>query len=136
MGSVSLQADKLQKLVPGAPDSWVLGQRSIREVPAVEMVWTLDVSTLANTAQLSASQQKRIYLDSPHQMPPLGGVAFGIQVQMTWQRDAQGSKLGVYAKAKNAPDGTYLQLEFTLGAAGNTFDKQLSSLTSVFGAGI
>jgi hypothetical protein len=135
VGNLSLQATELHKQIPKAPDSWVLGRRIIREVGAVEMLWNLDVSTLASTAQLSAGQQQRMLLNSPIQTPPIGGVAFGIQVQMTWQRDAQGSTFCVYVKPKNAPADTYLKYKFTLSvaAAGNRFNKQLSSGTPMVG---
>lgn len=126
VGALSLQSPELQELVPDAPDSWSLEQRSIRTVPDVEVTWKLDVSTLVSTAQMSASQKKLLNLDSPSTTSPIGGVVFGIQIQLAGKADAQGSKIGVFAKPKNGPADTYLGFGIELSVAGTAFDKRAS----------
>jgi hypothetical protein len=127
VGALSLQSPELQKLVPDAPDSWSLEQRSIRTVPDVEVTWKLDVSTLVSTAQMSASQQEMINLHSPSTTSPIGGIVFGILIRLDGKADAQGSKIGVFAQPKNGPADTYLGFGIELSVAGTAFDKRSSA---------
>lgn len=50
-----MQLRELREVVPAAPASWMLGQRTIRTTPEVVVVWKLGVNKLASTAQLSLS---------------------------------------------------------------------------------
>lgn len=115
IGDCNLSAAELQRLMPGAPESWALGQRSARAVGSVTTTWRLDVGTLRSTAQLSATQQTPLTLRSPCATPPLGGVELGIMIQAVWQAEKQDSVIGVYAEPRNVPDESYYKFEFELG---------------------
>lgn len=121
VGSGSLQSAELQQLIPGAPDSWGAGQRSIRAAPAGEVIWEVDVSTIPGAVQHSAQLQQQVTLNSPATTPPIGGLIFGIQVGVKWLPDAQANEINVYSKPRNAPESTHFRYKFELTAAGKAF---------------
>lgn len=121
VGSSGLQNAELQQLIPGAPDSWGAGQRSIRAAPAGEVTWEVDVSTIPGAVQHSAQLQQQVTLNSPATTPPIGGLIFGIQVGVKWLPDAKVNEVNVYSKPRNAPEGTYFRYKFELTAAGKAY---------------
>jgi hypothetical protein len=134
MGSIGLANTDLQTLIPGSPDSWREGQRSIRAMPAVDLTWKLDISTVSGAGQSSAWQQQ-VTLKSPETTPPIGGLVYGIQVIVDWVPEANGCEVSVYAAPRNAPAGTFHRFRFSLTVAGNVFGPAWSPVMLCGGTG-
>ena len=117
----TLQVSRLQQLIPGAPGSWGLGQRRIREAPTVMVTWELDVAAVRSAAQRNASCQAVMKVGSSMNTNPLGGLAFGITAEMHWDSCRQGSTFAVFVACQNAPRGSYLQFQFELTVAGKLY---------------
>jgi hypothetical protein len=64
----------------GAPPSWALGRRAIKSVGSVDLVWQLDVSQLRDAARRSFVSQCTQYVVCSEVSPPLGGIAFRMQL--------------------------------------------------------
>jgi hypothetical protein len=131
-GVGTVQGPALQQVIPGAPDSWAAGQRSIRAAPAGELAWEVDISKISDAVQHSAQLQQQVVLDSPATTPPVGGLLFGIQVAVNWLPDAQVNEIHVYATPRNTPGGTYFRFKFELTRAGKAYP---SIWTPVLGGG-
>jgi len=96
--SQRVTGDKLLQLLPEAPHSWALGPRISRAVGPVQVVWKLDVSKLKEAAMRCVAQRSVVRLaQHPQCSPPLGGIAFTMQILCNWLPEgAGGCRCGVF----------------------------------------
>lgn len=80
----------------------------------MQLVWRLDVAAIRATACSNASQQKLIHLRSETVTPPLDGVAFRWLMELKWDADKGGSKVGLFAVPQNVPRDAFLTYSFSL----------------------
>jgi hypothetical protein len=113
-----LTAAVITQYVPCAPDSWLLPVRDIQ--PAVssrELEWTLDVAAIRQAAKDSADQKQTSVRWSPTSCL-LGGVKWSMKLEWVWDASKQGSRMGLYATARNLPTGIFCCCTYSLECVG------------------
>jgi len=80
----------------------------------VQLVWSLDVEEIRAAAHSSGSQQEVVSLYSECLTPPLGGVAFQAKLEVNWDADERGSRVGLFAVPQNVPQDTFFSYSFLL----------------------
>lgn len=124
-----VQADDLQELLPGAPDSWVAAKRASTQVSSVTLVWELDVGTLREEALRSVMQGTPTILSSPILSSPMGGIVWSMLLHCEYRADEGGSLITVFAEATNACVDTYLRFSFALSVEGSSLSCSGASKT-------
>jgi hypothetical protein len=120
-------AEQIKAIIPSAPASWLLGPRTIKQVSSVQVVWSVDVSAIKQTAQAAATSRTSQWLSSSQcagtcpTSPPLMGISWQIRLLLNWCADDasnQGVTLGAFASAANLPPGAVCQATYTLECVG------------------
>jgi hypothetical protein len=96
-----VEPSEAAKLVPDAPASWALAQRTSKPVSSVSMTWNLDVSTVRKAVQLSMSSKRTVSEYSPNSTAPMGGLTFSFYAQCS-AADG-GCKIGMFATSTMCP---------------------------------
>jgi hypothetical protein len=109
----SLSAEAVSKKIWSVPSSWLLPVRDIQPVRSAWVDWRLDIAAIRQAALDSVSRQRTTILTSPVSSQ-LGGVRWGIEVQCRWEPARQSSMLGLFARAKNLPAGSFCRCTFKL----------------------
>jgi len=95
-----LSPSDMSKLMPGAPGSWLLGERAHSDVDSVFFPWDVSISSLQEAVRRSVrgGAGRTANVESPGQSAPLRGVPFKIKVA------CNKGKIGIYALPQLPPD--------------------------------
>ena len=96
----------VEKQIPDVPASWMLPVRDIQPRSSAQLDWEVDVATIIQAGQDSASQQQTNTHWSPSSCL-LGGLEWGMQLKYIGGASTQGSTIGLYAHARKLPAGTF-----------------------------
>lgn len=131
-GDCVLTQEELQDQFEGAPPSWLLGQRALKNVDSVQLVWPLRVAELRSAAQRSAAEQDLVRLECPLTSAPLGGMTWSLLAEADWDADRQAVQLGLFCIPLNAPLNSWYTFRAQLDVEGAPeLSHKVSCLRSV-----
>ena len=125
----SLSAVKIKESVLNVPASWLLPVRDTTPVTSGSMQWELEVAAIREVAQKSFKQQSSTVLKSTPTCL-LGGINWGIELYA--YPKAEGTMIGVYARAKSLPAGALCECSYSIECVGVALGVNSAKASKLF----
>jgi hypothetical protein len=109
---------ELQQHFEGAPDSWLKGRRTVREVASVQLVWPLPIADLRSLVQRSTDEKRAGQLKCPLVSAPLGGMTWSLLLEAVWDAEDEVSYLNMFCIPKNGLHNFWYRYRWQIDVAG------------------